>query len=178
MDKVRGMWIFFGIFLGLIVVGIGVYVLQNRAGESIVATVMDGSSDAARAAAAARMQKTIDDYEAAMKADIYGGKTPEETLSMFIDALRNGDAELAAKYTLLDAEDPGLREGWVAEIEKKKNDGRLNEIADILSRAKYNASSSGGDTAWFDILNENGMADYSVLLKLNAYSGVWKIDQM
>lgn len=34
--------------------------------------------------------------------DYYGGKTPEETLRMFFDALRKDDIELASKYFYLD----------------------------------------------------------------------------
>ena len=42
-------------------------------------------------------------YEKAMKEDTYGGKTPEETLRMFIEALKKEDIELASKYfSLLD----------------------------------------------------------------------------
>ena len=125
-----------------------------------------------------RYQKWIEDYEADMRADDVGGKTPEETLRMFIDALRKGDAELASRYTLLDIQDPDLRAKWRADIEKKKSEGRLDEIADILSRAVYDASSSYSGTAWFSVWNEEGMADYSALLKFNKYSGVWKIESM
>ncbi len=34
------------------------------------------------------------------KQDHYGGKTPEETLAMFVEALKKKDAKLAAKYYL------------------------------------------------------------------------------
>lgn len=37
------------------------------------------------------------DYEEAM-ADTYGGKTPQETLSLYISAVEKGDYELASKY--------------------------------------------------------------------------------
>ena len=51
-------------------------------------------------------QKYLDwqaNYEKAMKEDTYGGKTPEETLRMFIEALKKEDIELASKYfSLLD----------------------------------------------------------------------------
>ncbi|MDP3991334.1 MAG: hypothetical protein Q8P66_00240, partial [Candidatus Colwellbacteria bacterium] len=40
-------------------------------------------------------------FEEAMKNDTYGGKTPEETLQLFIDALRKDDIELAYKYFIL-----------------------------------------------------------------------------
>lgn len=38
-----------------------------------------------------------ENYQRAM-ADIYGGKTPQETLWMYIDAVKNEDFELASKY--------------------------------------------------------------------------------
>ena len=41
-------------------------------------------------------------FEAAMRADTWGGKTPEETLAMFVDALKKGDIALASKYFMLD----------------------------------------------------------------------------
>ena len=39
---------------------------------------------------------------AQMMADTYGGKTPQETLSMYIAAVEKGDYELASKYFVLD----------------------------------------------------------------------------
>src|SRR3989344_9575072 len=41
-------------------------------------------------------------YIEAMTADTYGGKTPQETLDLFVAALRAEDVELASKYFLLD----------------------------------------------------------------------------
>ena len=38
------------------------------------------------------------DEEARKMADTYGGKTPQETLQMFIDAVEKGDYELASRY--------------------------------------------------------------------------------
>src|SRR3989338_1604135 len=36
------------------------------------------------------------------KNDTYGGKTPEETWAMFLDALKKGDIDLASKYFAVD----------------------------------------------------------------------------
>ena len=44
---------------------------------------------------------TRKDYEQAM-ADTYGGKTPQETLQLFINAVEKEDSELAIKYFVLD----------------------------------------------------------------------------
>jgi hypothetical protein len=47
-------------------------------------------------------QKSVDEWQAAQRKpfeeDIYGGKTPEETWAMFLDALKKGDLDLASKY--------------------------------------------------------------------------------
>ena len=44
----------------------------------------------------------FEQYKQAQNKDIYGGKTPEETLSLFVDALKKGDVKLASKYFVLD----------------------------------------------------------------------------
>ena len=60
-------------------------------------------------------------YEKAMREDTYGGKTPEETLNMFIDALKKGDIELASKYFMLD--DDGTPDPkWVETLIKIKDE--------------------------------------------------------
>lgn len=46
--------------------------------------------------------KLIEKQELKYKNDKYGGKTPEETYSMFLDALKKEDIELASKYFVLE----------------------------------------------------------------------------
>jgi len=43
-------------------------------------------------------QKAEQELYQKMMADTYGGKTPEETLDLFIAAVEKGDYELASKY--------------------------------------------------------------------------------
>ena len=58
------------------------------------------------------VQKTVEnlkkfeaeDYAKAM-ADTYGGKTPQETLQMYISAVEKGDYELASKYFIGDKQE-------------------------------------------------------------------------
>jgi hypothetical protein len=47
----------------------------------------------------------IEKQEQRYKEDKFGGKTPEETYEMFLDALRKKDIELASKYFVLDKQD-------------------------------------------------------------------------
>ena len=63
------------------------------------------------------VQKTVEnlkkfeaeDYAKAM-ADTYGGKTPQETLQMYISAVEKGDYELASKYFIGDKQEGGVEE--------------------------------------------------------------------
>src|SRR3989344_2512080 len=65
-------------------------------------------------------------YLDALKQDTYGGKTPEETLQMFIEALKKEDIELASKYFIIDTQN--LREEWRKTLEKAGKEGKLVEI--------------------------------------------------
>jgi len=56
-----------------------------------------------------------------LMADIYGGKTPQETLKMYIDAVQKGDYELASKYFIESKREKELKsfEGATPEFIKK-----------------------------------------------------------
>ena len=54
------------------------------------------------AAANDRALQDMKELEAQYENDTYGGKTPEETLALFIDALKKGDIDLASKYFVID----------------------------------------------------------------------------
>ena len=59
--------------------------------------------------------------------DTFGGDTPEGTLRLFIDALKNGDTDLAAKYFVLDKQPK-----WKQDLAKIKEKGMLeNMIGDL-----------------------------------------------
>lgn len=64
--------------------------------------------------------------------DTYGGKTPQETLRMFIDAIEKGDYELASKYFV-----EKKQKEWGKEIKEilviKKQDVFLQPLKDSLS---------------------------------------------
>ena len=58
-------------------------------------------------------QKYIDEMTRKYQEDTYGGSTPEETLQLFIDALKKGDTDLAAKYFVVDKQ-----EEWKKNLER------------------------------------------------------------
>ncbi len=122
------------------------------------------------------------DFNKIMTEDNYGGKTPEETLKMFVDALKQGDTDLAAKYFYLetDTKDPNFmtRNKWIEGLKAAKEDGALPGIIEIVEKAKFDSKSSWAESAWFSVLNKDGIADYTIILKLNTFSNTWKIESM
>lgn len=74
------------IFIFLLVAGIG-YVSGNVTKYNLDVRKVDKSVE--------RFQGSL---EEPYKKDIYGGKIPEETWAMYIDALKRGDIDLASKY--------------------------------------------------------------------------------
>ncbi len=123
----------------------------------------------------------INTYEAAMKADTYGGKTPQETLKMFIDALKKGDIDLASKYFALDTNEKSpdylTRKKWVDGLVEISKNGEISNIVSVLESLKTKEEDNSG-YASFQSLNENGLVDISVGMILNKYSNVWKIESM
>jgi|SRR3989344_4978474 len=118
----------------------------------------------------------IENYEKAMRADTYGGKTPEETLKLFVEALKKEDVELASKYFLLD--DNGSREKWVVRLNELKEKKLLLTMAeDIEKDAKLAKPIYEGD-AGFELFNDDGTVGVLIDMELNKHSGVWKIENL
>src|SRR3989344_2309625 len=111
----------------------------------------------------------------ALKQDTYGGKTPEETLQMFIEALKKEDIELASKYFQLetDTQDPDyLTRNKIIKVLQEKKDG-LQNIAEILSRAIPDPSGPLYDGDYGFIVYEKGEIITEINMELNKQSGVW-----
>lgn len=77
-----------------------------------------------------KIVKTAENFNKAIvkmfQDDIFGGKTPEETFNMFVDALKNEDVNLAVKYFVLDSD---RRARYQKEFEDLKTQGKLEEYA-------------------------------------------------
>lgn len=63
----------------------------------------------------------LEDKEARKMEDTYGGKTPQETLQMFIEAVEKGDYDLASKYFI-----ESKREEWKENLIEASNVGRID----------------------------------------------------
>ena len=123
-----------------------------------------------------KYQEFVDKYKQAMTADTYGGKTPQETLDLFVAALEKGDIELASKYFML-KENGERDEKWLLNLEATQKANRIIEIVSTLKKA-IPAGSSMKDVFGFEIRNEEGNIVGDVGLSLNTYSQVWKIESL
>lgn len=100
--------------------------------------------------------------------DSYGGDTPEETLRLFIKALKEGDTDLAAKYFILDKQ-----EQWKNDLSVIKEKGLLEAMVKDLDRKKFVYTISDDQIA-FDISNDDNEAILSILFGRGS-NYKWKI---
>ena len=117
-------------------------------------------------------------YIEAMTADTYGGKTPQETLDLFVVALRKGDVELASKYFLLD--EYISREKWVAFLNDVKSKKLLDQMADDIAKfAKPLPLTTPDENVFsFGLFDDNGAVAIYIDMRLNKYSDLWKIESI
>lgn len=116
-------------------------------------------------------------YQKAMSEDTYGGKTPQETLDLFIKALRAEDIELASKYFMLN-EVGEVDRKWIDYLKNVKDRGLLQQMANDIERdARLGNSAYQGD-AGFVLFNDDGTVGVQIDMKLNSMSEVWKIESL
>ena len=125
-----------------------------------------------------KVEQAMTDFETAMRNDTYGGKTPEETLAMFIDALKKGDVDLACKYFILETntQSPNYltRNEWTSILIKTRNEKGFDLVIKTLETAKPSNEEflHEGDYKFFV---ENSAY---INMERNKYSEVWKIESM
>ena len=104
--------------------------------------------------------------KALVEADTYGGKTPQETLTMFISAVEVGDYELASKYFVVEKQ-----EEWKSNFAIIKN---MDEYIKDTKEIKNNINSGrySYEKDWFSI--EKPIHTVFILYP----NGIWKIKQI
>ncbi|MBI2635335.1 MAG: hypothetical protein HYW79_02215 [Parcubacteria group bacterium] len=99
--------------------------------------------------------------------DKWGGKTPEETVRLFTEAVKKGDFELASKY--------GRSEDIKPVLEKIKNDGNIGLLIEDLENGMLEESPGFAGEYVDLIIKESGKTKYSVLTMHKSDGGTWKI---
>lgn len=149
---------------------------------------------------AAKFEAEIADKKAKIAADIYGGKTPQETLDMFIAAVEKGDYELASKYFVVERQEEELKSLKNSELINIKNlldPLKRTEIVNLRKQLEqmydketkqYNFTESKEDyvNRLYDIWGYDKIAymetkidgyDFSVSF-IKYPSNLWKIDEI
>ena len=116
-------------------------------------------------------ERRLAELERQYAEDTYGGTTPEETLELFIDALKAGDIELASKYFVIDEQ---VR--WLDNLKKIKENESLDDMLLDLNREKYKYLISDGQVG-FDIANDQKEVALTILIGRGP-NGIWKIISM
>lgn len=128
------------------------------------------------------MKYYVGPYEKAMREDVYGGKTPEETLQMFIEALKKNDVELASKYFALEtnekSQDYLTRRKWEEGLKNMKEKNGLDEMIIKIQNTTSTGYTWDKKGMSYESLGEDGLIDVLIEFGLNEYSGVWKIESM
>ncbi|MFA5098969.1 MAG: hypothetical protein WC461_01990 [Candidatus Paceibacterota bacterium] len=158
-------------FLGIIILFAGGYFIWDRYLSP------EARLDREREQGVQKYLDLVKNYEDAMKNDTYGGKTPEETLKMFIDALKNDDVELASKYFVLD-ENGKVNPKWIKGLQDTKDAGRFQGLATLLSGAIADEDNSTSAEDFKFKAYENNVLKAYVNMQFNKYSGIWKIESM
>lgn len=101
-------------------------------------------------------------------ADTYGGKTPQETLRLYIDAVEKGDYELASKYFVIEKQEKELKSFEGVSAVKVQNYLLLLKKS-INETGSYYPRDYMGDGKEFII-------DKPIYVRMQIYpSGIWKI---
>ena len=117
-------------------------------------------------------QKYFEDLKRQYEQDTYGGDTPEETLQLFIDALKKGDTELASKYFVVEKQ-----EEWIKNFSIAKENNNLHLYIDEVQRVNPGKRTSAGKYL-FTVVGNDSMAKFVIVLVINPSTNKWKIEDL
>ncbi|TSD03496.1 MAG: hypothetical protein Athens071416_177 [Parcubacteria group bacterium Athens0714_16] len=169
MDKNQKFFLFFGV---IIIIIVGIVFLSNFATKGAVKEFVVRDKDSFTSPQ--DYLDYVEQYKQAQSRDTYGGKTPEETLGLFVDALKKGDTELASKYFVLDKQKEmvdSLKQG----IESGGADRLMDYYLTGNTEKTYNDSLN---THRFRILKEKDQPGFIIDFALNESTNIWKIESL
>lgn len=112
-------------------------------------------------------KKAEEESYARAMSDTYGGKTPQETLKMYIDAVEKGDYELASKCLV-----ESRREADIAELRALDAKNSLTVFVAILKDAEPEKQISDND---FRMKSKTQSGTYYFVTFTKYPNGIWKI---
>ena len=120
--------------------------------------------------AKALKQVEEESYKQAM-ADTYGGKTPQETLQMYIEAVEKGDYELASKYMIRDEQEKELK----GLLNIKEDKQFLNQYLGDLKKSESDGEIIGST---FRMKSKTDLGPYYFIRFIKYPNGIWKISDI
>ncbi len=119
------------------------------------------------------LQQKIQDREAQFQNDKYGGKTPEGTYQLFLDALKKNNIDLASKYFVFDKQEQYKQ--LLLSIQKNKE---WKEMLMDLSNSLHNKRGKYQDRNNYliEVINENNNLVTTIHLTAST-SSLWKITE-
>ena len=115
----------------------------------------------------AKIEKEAFDKKAA---DKIGGKTPQETLDLFIKAVEAGDYELASKYFVVENQENGKKE--LLSLVGKNN---LGLVINLFKNAEPDGDIINGS---FRMKSKTNLGPYYFIRFVLYPSGNWKIEEI
>lgn len=156
-------------FLIIIAVAVAILFFLDKAGKINLFSSDDNAEQE-------RMDQTINYYnemQEKYKNDTYGGATPEETLKLFIAALKAGDTDLASKYFVVEKQ-----EEMATQLANGKQNNTLPLIISDLEKAIKNGKELYTGTYQFVTFDKNNVAEFSFDLTLNSQTKKWKLESL
>lgn len=120
-------------------------------------------------------QKYFAELEEKYKNDLYGGETPEQTLQMFIAALKAGDTELASKYFVIEKQAE-----WRGKLEQTEEKGSLPKFISKLTAINTKTEGKNFTDNIYQFshdIKEMG-ADWIISLTKNTFTNKWKLESL
>lgn len=150
--------------ISLIIFGIIVFVWYSYVG---VVKYMNWKWYEGMKKEAVKFEKELADKETKIMSDTYGGKTPQETLVLFITAVEDGDYELASKYFVVE------RQGeWENELFEIKQAKKIDIFLDPLKETLNSLGEFSKDSNRY-FINDPVSVDLIIYP-----SNLWKIDEI
>lgn len=117
-----------------------------------------------------------EELEEAYRNDFYGGATPEETLALWVEAVKEDDLEKASLYFLVD-----YRKSALERMQESRRNNVLPEIIDDIENGGEASISSAGNRASFDTATAeervSGNLGFNFRFVINPYTEVWKLEE-
>ena len=157
--------------------GFFVLLLLGFIGIPFIGKYMQAQADKAQQEQYAASDRYMHDLQERLKNDTDGGATPEETLQLFITALKKNDIEQAEKYFVIYPEDKQV--SLVGIIKKLQDAGEMEKFIEYLGKVKQEKGDGILDgNVTFSYVNKDGKMDIGIEITKSKYSTVWKIENL